>query len=76
MLDDDKTGPVDQLNTQFILLHQIGPTTLRKCTHRTQQTIDHETSVWKQFPGIIEIMRIKMITNINCRIVLGLVKTL
>ena len=28
MLDDDKTGPVDQLNTQFNLLHQTGPTTL------------------------------------------------
>jgi len=49
---------------------------LRKCTQRAQHIINHGTSMWKQFPGIIGITEIKLITNIYCRIVLGLVKSL
>ena len=64
---------IDDANRSFVKSVQRH---LRICTHRTQLINNHETSMWKQFPGIIEITRIKMIANINCRIVLGLVKTL
>ena len=76
MLDDDKIGFVKQLNTQRNSLHRIGPTTRTQMYSPNAAEINRETSMWKQFSGIIEITRIKMIANINCRIVLGLVKSL
>jgi len=74
MLDDDKIGPVDQWrNSQ---LYQTGPTTL---THTYSPNAIYQES-WnldvEVTPRDYWNNEIKMIININCRIVLGLVQSL